>query len=56
MKKIINTEHTVLIISCCPYYLLVKEEQNVVGAAAEIEWSDEVEDDSWMIGEVTGMR
>ena len=55
-KKIINTEHTVLIIGCCPSYLLVKEEQNVVGAATEIEWSDEVEDDSWMIGEVTWMR
>lgn len=51
-----SAEGTVLIIGCCPSYLLVKEEQSDVGATTETEWSDEVEDDSGMIGEVPWMR
>lgn len=52
----LSAEGTVLIIGCCPSYLLVKEEQSDVGATTETEWSDEVEDDSGMIGEVLWMR
>ena len=43
-------------ISFCPSYILVREEQNDVGATTEIKWSDEVENDYWLLGEVTWVR
>lgn len=53
----LSTEGTVLNNICyCPSYILVREEQNDVGATIEIKWSDEVENDYWMVGEVTWMR